>query len=229
MYELKATRRQIGGRFVEVNCATLRGDQAMSALFGHTKGAFTGAQQARQGLLLAADNGMLFLDEIGELGLDEQAMMLRAIEEQTYLPVGSDTPVATDFILIAGTNRDLQVDVQAGRFREDLLARIAVWHYHLPNLRDRQEDIPANLDYELAKFSEDTGTVVRMNSEAEQVFLSFAQQAPWPGNFRDFSAAITRMATRAKHGRITQALVDREITDLQRRWQPQDNEFTTQG
>src|SRR5262249_51252965 len=90
IYELKHQRRQIEGKFVEVNCATLRGDQAMSALFGHEKGAFTGATTAREGLLRGAHEGMLFLDEIGELGCDEQAMLLRAIEEKKFLPVGAD-------------------------------------------------------------------------------------------------------------------------------------------
>ena len=108
IYELKRSRHQLDGRFVEVNCATLRGDGAMSALFGHVKGAFTGAQNAREGLLRAADGGMLFLDEIGELGADEQAMLLKAIEEKRFFPLGSDREVESDFQLIAGTHRDLR-------------------------------------------------------------------------------------------------------------------------
>src|SRR6185436_16428219 len=107
VFELKKTRHQLAGNFVEVNCATIRGDAAMSALFGHVKGSFTGAIQDRKGLLVAADGGMLFLDEIGELGLDEQAMLLRAVEEKRFLPVGSDREVRSDFQLLAGTNRDL--------------------------------------------------------------------------------------------------------------------------
>src|SRR5262249_21144841 len=103
IYELKVARHQIAGAFVDVNCATLRGDAAMSTLFGHRKGAFTGAVQDRPGLLRAADGGLLFLDEIGELGLDEQAMLLRAVEEKRFLPVGADKEVASDFRLIAGT------------------------------------------------------------------------------------------------------------------------------
>ncbi len=96
----------------------------MSALFGHKRGAFTGAQSDRAGLLKEADGGLVFLDEIGELGLDEQAMLLRALEEKTFLPLGSDKPVKSDFQLIAGTNRDLRASVSEKRFREDLLARI---------------------------------------------------------------------------------------------------------
>ena len=101
------------GPFVEVNCATLRGDAAMSALFGHVKGAFTGALRDRPGLLRAADGGVLFLDEIGELGADEQAMLLRALEEKRFLPLGGDREVTSDFQLIAGTNRDLADEVRA--------------------------------------------------------------------------------------------------------------------
>ena len=134
IYELKRQRKQLAGSFVEVNCATIRGDQAMSALFGHLKGAFTGATTDRAGLLRAADNGILFLDEIGELGADEQAMLLRAVEEKRFLPVGSDCDAQSDFQLIAGTNRNLLAEVAAGRFREDLLARINLWTFCLPGL-----------------------------------------------------------------------------------------------
>ena len=129
IYELKKTRRQVGGELVEVNCATLRGDAAMSTLFGHVRGAYTGAAEARGGMLRKADKGVLFLDEIGELGLDEQAMLLRAIEDKIFFPVGADKEVHSDFQLIAGTNRDLTVRVASGRFREDLLARINLWTF----------------------------------------------------------------------------------------------------
>ena len=132
IYELKKSRRQIEGAFVEVNCATIRGDAAMSALFGHVKGAFTGAVRDRPGLLKAADGGMLFLDEVGELGADEQAMLLRALEEKLFLPVGADEEVGSRFQLICGTNRNLKADVAGGEFREDLLARINLWTFSLP-------------------------------------------------------------------------------------------------
>jgi transcriptional regulatory protein RtcR len=102
----------MAGELVEVNCATLRGDAAMSTLFGHVRGAYTGAVEARAGMLRKADKGLLFLDEIGELGLDEQAMLLRAIEDRTFFPVGSDREVRSEFQLIAGTNRDLSARVQ---------------------------------------------------------------------------------------------------------------------
>ncbi|QDS99240.1 RNA repair transcriptional activator RtcR [Adhaeretor mobilis] len=225
VYELKQQRRQLDGKFVEVNCATLRGDQATSALFGHVKGAFTGATGAREGLLRAAEGGMLFLDEIGELGLDEQAMLLRAIEEKRFLPVGGDSETGSDFQLIAGTNRDLQSDVQEGRFREDLLSRINLWTFRLPGLAERREDISPNLDYELTQFSATTGSVVRLNKEARTRFLRFAEseQATWQANFRDLNAAITRMATLAAGGRISVELVDEEIERLSQQWKSNDN------
>lgn len=225
IYELKKTRRQIPGRFVEINCATLRGDSAMSTLFGHVKGAFTGALQDREGLLRAADKGMLFLDEIGELGLDEQAMLLRAIEEKTFFPYGSDKEVDSDFQLLCGTNRDLQRQVQEGRFREDLLARINLWTFRLPGLKDRPEDIEPNLNYELARYAERSGTHVTFNKEARELFLRFAcsGEAKWSANFRDLNAALTRMATLSAGGRIRLEEVEQEITRLQTDWrEPQD-------
>ncbi|MBO4513720.1 MAG: sigma 54-interacting transcriptional regulator, partial [Victivallales bacterium] len=124
IYELKKLSNQLSGPFVAANCATLRGDQAMAALFGHRKGAFTGAVTARDGLLKTADGGILFLDEIGELRLDEQAMLLQAIEEKTFLPLGSDTEETSSFQLICGTNRDLNQSIADGTFREDLFQRI---------------------------------------------------------------------------------------------------------
>ncbi|HEY8155204.1 MAG TPA: RNA repair transcriptional activator RtcR [Myxococcota bacterium] len=220
IHALKKQRRQTAGRFVEVNCATLRGDAAMSALFGHLKGAFTGAMQDRPGLLRAADGGVLFLDEIGELGLDEQAMLLRAIEEKKFLPLGSEREVASDFQLIVGTNRDLRAAVSDHRFREDLLSRIDLWTFTLPGLRARREDIEPNLEYELDRWAERSGARVSFNKEARERFLQFAGDAatPWPGNFRDFNAAIVRMATLAAGGRIDVALVDEEIARLREAW-----------
>ncbi|ACY12875.1 RNA repair transcriptional activator RtcR [Haliangium ochraceum] len=220
IYELRRARRQLEGAFVEVNCATLRGDAAMSALFGHVRGAYTGASRDRAGLLRQADRGMLFLDEIGELGGDEQAMLLRAIEDKRFVPVGGDREAASDFQLIAGSNRDLERAVAQGRFREDLLARIDTWWFRLPALRERPEDIEPNLDYELAQWTQRQGTRVTFNREARARFLHFASgEATWPGNFRDFNAAITRMATLASGGRITIADVDDELSRLRARWQ----------
>jgi len=221
IYELKHARHQVKGPFVEVNCATLRGDQAMSALFGHVKGAFTGATTDRPGLLKAANGGVLFLDEIGELGLDEQAMILRAIEEKRFLPVGADKETQSDFQLIAGTNRDLNARVAEGRFREDLLARLNLWIFRLPGLKERREDVAPNLDYELKRHAETSGDMVTFNKEARERYLAFATspEALWLANFRDLGASVTRMATLALSGRITEAIVMEEIERLKGRWQ----------
>ncbi len=222
MFELKKSRHQVQGDFVEVNCATLRGDGAASTLFGHKKGAFTGAAADRAGLLRTAHQGVLFLDEIGELGPDEQAMLLKAVEEKRFFPMGSDREVHSDFQLIAGTNRDLRVDVAQGRFREDLFARINLWAYTLPGLAQRPEDIEPNVDHLLAKSAADSGRAVRFNAEAKTRYLQFARSkdALWRGNFRDLLASVTRMATLADGGRISKDLVEAEIQRLQWLWQP---------
>jgi len=220
VFELRHRLHLVDGAFVEVNCATLRCDQALTALFGHEKGAFAGAAAGRPGLLRAADRGLVFLDEIGELGLDEQAMLLRAIEEGTFLPLGADAPVASRFQLVSGTNKDLADAVRAGVFREDLLARIDLWTFELPALRDRPEDLEPNLDHELARVSEINGRHVSLVGEARAAFLAFARspEAVWRANFRDFNAAIARMATLATGGRITRAVVDEECERLARAW-----------
>ncbi len=220
IYELKRQRNMFEGPFVEVNCATLRGDASMSALFGHTKGAFTGAVGERPGLLRTAHGGMLFLDEIGELGLDEQAMLLRAIEEKRFLPVGSDTDLCSDFQLIAGTNRDLSAEVRSGGFREDLLARINLWTFRLPGLAERREDIEPNIDYELEQYTARTGAKIAFNKESRRRFLDFAvsNASSWNANFRDLNAAIVRMGTLSQGGRIATDVVEEEIERLLALW-----------
>jgi transcriptional regulatory protein RtcR len=221
IFELKQARNLIGGEYVEVNCATLRGSAALSTLFGHKKGAFTGAQQDREGLLRKADGGLVFLDEIGELGLDEQAMLLRAIEEKTFLPLGSDREVSSSFQLICGTNRDLQKDAGEGKFRRDLLARINLWEFAMPGLRDRREDIAPNLEYELDRYANRNGSRVDFNREAREAFLAFSvsDRAAWTGNFRDLNGAVTRMATLARSGRIKVKDVEEEVGRLRASWE----------
>ncbi len=214
IYELRKSRRQVSGDFAEVNCATLRGDMAMSTLFGHKKGAFTGAAADRAGLLKRAHQGVLFLDELGELGLDEQAMLLRAIEEKSFYPLGSDRAESSDFQLLCGTNRDIEAQIARGTFREDLYARINVWMFRLPALHERPEDIAPNLDYELDEASRALGQRVTLSREARSVFLAFAERWKWPGNFRDLNAIVTRMSTLAHGGRITEDIVREQIEEL---------------
>lgn len=221
IYELKKLKASVRGQFVEIDCGTIRGDAAMSALFGHKKGAFTGAINDRPGLLKTADKGIVFLDEIGELGLDEQVMLLRAIEDKKFFSVGADRESGSDFQLICGTNRNLQQRVKEGLFREDLLARINLWTFNLPGLKDRPEDIEPNLDYELNRYAERTGDYVRFNREARDAFLKFAisNDAKWLANFRDLNGAVVRLCTLALGGRITLDILEEEIKRLKSLWE----------
>ncbi len=231
IYELKKARHLLQGDFVDVNCATLKGDGAMSALFGHRKGAFTGAVSARLGYLATAHKGLLFLDEIGELGADEQAMLLTALEEKRFYPLGSDTPVASEFTLIAGTNRDLRADVAAGTFRGDLYARINIWHYQLPALADRREDIEPSIAHILAVASTELGRTCRFDKQGLAVYLDFAlsERALWRGNFRELSASILRLATLATGGVIGVKLVQGEIERLLWEWQDADSKTMSES
>jgi transcriptional regulatory protein RtcR len=230
IYQLKKQRGQLKGTFVEVNCATLRGDQAMSTLFGHVKGAFTGAMSARSGLLKMADHGLLFLDEIAELGMDEQAMLLRAIEDQQFFPMGSDQIVSSRFQLIVGTNKFLPDLVMQGKFREDLLARINLWTIEMPPLKARLDDIEPNIDFELMRMSQRLNRKISFNVRARTDYLTFAQsdKAIWVGNFRDLSASIQRMATLAEGGRIRSEDVALEVNRLCTQWQMSKTEVETE-
>ena len=219
IYELRRQSGQVKGKFIGVNCATLGGDLASAALFGYRKGAFTGAAADHDGFLKEADGGILFLDEIGELPLDAQAKLLKAIEEKSYRPLGSDSDERSDFQLICGTNRDLDRDVADRKFRRDLLSRINLWNFQLPGLADRREDIEPNLEYELLDFSKRNRKHISFNKEARERFLAFALDPAtrWEGNFRDLNAMVTRMATLAEGGRITLDVVEDEIARSSRR------------
>ena len=213
IYLLKKQSGKVRGAFVAVNCATLGGDLAKSALFGHKKGSFSGAGADHDGFLKEADGGIIFLDEIGELPLEAQALLLKAIEEKTFRPLGAARDEHSDFQLICGTNRDLLADVEAKTFRRDLLSRIDLWSFQLPGLAERREDIEPNLAYELDKFGRKTGRHVSFNKEARELFLAFALDPanPWHGNFRDLNAMVVRMSTLSDGGRITADLVQEEI------------------
>ena len=147
-------------------------------------------------------------------------MLLKAIEDKRFLPVGADKDVQSNFQLIAGTNKDLRAEVAAGRFREDLFARINLWTYVLPSLAQRREDIEPNIDHQLTASSQDLGKQVRFTTEARGDYLRFAQssEAIWSGNFRDLSASITRLATLGENARIGAALVAAEIARLRWQW-----------
>ncbi len=213
IYLLKKQSEKVNGKFVAVNCATLGGDLAKSALFGHKKGSFSGAGADHDGFLKEADGGIIFLDEIGELPLEAQAMLLKAVEEKTFRPLGAAQDERSDFQLICGTNRDLD---DPTRFRPDLLARINLWSFNLPGLAERREDIAPNLDYELEQFAQKTNRHISFNKEAREAFMAFAlsPNTPWRGNFRDLNAMVVRMATLADGGRISLADVKEEIARM---------------
>lgn len=220
IHELKLGRRRVKGRLVQVNCATLQGADALPMLFGQRRSHTGQAGSERAGLLREADGGVLFLDEVDELGWREQSLLLHAIESGRYYPLGSDHEVSSRFQVIAGANRDLTALVAEGRFRPDLLARLNLWRFTLPPLRDRREDIEPNLYHELARAERSLGVQVGFNAGAAEAFLRFARDPAtrWPGNFRDFDGAVQRLCTLAPRGRITRAMVEAEVDGLRRTW-----------
>jgi len=220
IYEMKLQRRRVKGRLVQVNCATLRGESALPALFGQRRSHTGLAGSERAGLLSEANGGVLFLDEIDTLGLEEQSLLLHAIETGRYYPVGSDTEVTSRVQVIAAATQDLAAMVAEGRFRADLLSRLNTWSFHLPPLRARREDIEVNLTHELLKAERVLGTRIGFNADAAEAWLRFAR-APstlWPGNFRDFGGAVLRLCTLAPRGRVTLAQVQEEIDTLRASW-----------
>jgi two-component system NtrC family response regulator len=174
------------GSMVAVNCAAIPENLLESELFGHVKGAFTGAVSNRKGRFQAAAGGTLFLDEIGELRLDLQAKLLRAIQERVVAPVGADQPEAVDVRLIAASNRDLYAAIGQGTFREDLYYRLGVILLHLPPLRERREDIPGLVAHFLLKLGAPAG--VRFSAGA----LARLKAHPWPGNIRELQNIVER-------------------------------------
>jgi two-component system response regulator GlrR len=174
------------GPFVVVDCSSIAPTLIESELFGHEKGAFTGAHSARAGSFEAARGGTLFLDEIGELPLDMQPKLLRALEERVIRRVGSTQEVKLDLRLVAATNRDLRREVNAGRFRADLYYRLHIVKLTLPPLRERSEDIPDLVAHFWAQIAGEGA-----GPPASDMVLHFAQQ-PWPGNVRELRAAVER-------------------------------------
>jgi two-component system response regulator AtoC len=198
------------GPFVPVNCSAIPENLMESEFFGHTKGAFTGADKARKGLFLQADKGTLFLDEIGELPLALQTKLLHVIEDKEVRPVGSEQARHVDVRIIAATNRNLSDMVAEGKFREDLYFRVSVFHVHVPPLRERREDIPNLVNFVLSRSAQrfDTGLQVSVDPEVEEIFMSYA----WPGNVREFENVIDRAMILADDGRITLADLPPGIT-----------------
>lgn len=186
---IHAASGRAGGPFVAVNCGALPDTLVESILFGHEKGAFTGAVAKRIGKFEEADGGALFLDEIGELPLEAQVKLLRAIQEGEVDPVGGARTVTSDFRLITATNRDLAAEVGAGRFREDLYYRISVFPLTLPPLRERREDIMPLAEVFAARFAASEEKPIAGFSEEAAIRL---KGAPWPGNVRQLENMIYR-------------------------------------
>ena len=174
-----------------VNCAALSSSLLESELFGHEKGAFTGADQTRKGRFELADGGTLLLDEVSEIGPDLQAKLLRVLQERQFERVGSSSPICVDVRLIATSNRDLPAEVASGAFRQDLYYRLNVVPVHLPPLRDRLEDVPALAEHFLARVDRREGRADRAWSPAA---VALMQQYPWPGNVRELQNICERAA-----------------------------------
>lgn len=224
IHELKLVRHRIKGRLVQVNCATLRGGQALPALFGQRRAATGIAGSERPGFLREADGGVLFLDRLDELGLDEQAALLQVIETGRYCPVGSEAEVTARFHLVASAACDAGALVRQGRLRVDLHARLSQWVFRLPPLRDRREDIRAHLMDMLDGSERQLGRRTGLNADALARYLRFAQDpaSAWLGNLRDLQASAHRMAVLAERGRITLPMVEAEIATLRAQWQAAD-------
>ncbi len=178
-----------GRRFVAVNCGAISENLIESELFGHVKGAFTGAIRDKDGLFKIASGGTLFLDEISTIPINLQVKLLRALEEHEIMPVGSTRTIPVDVRIIAASNRDLLKEVEAGRFREDLYYRLNVIGINIPPLRERREDIPLLVDFFIRKFNGELNKNIRgVSDQVMQMFLSYQ----WKGNVRELENAIER-------------------------------------
>ena len=176
--------------FVEVNCAAIPEELIESELFGHTKGSFTGASDAKKGKFELPDGGTLFLDEVGDMSLKTQAKVLRAVEEHSFQPIGAPSAVRVDVRVITATNKNLQNEIAASRFREDLFYRLNVIPFFVPPLRERREDIPVLARYFMRVFSAEHGRGPKeFTSEALDMLVDYS----WPGNVRELRNEIERL------------------------------------
>jgi two-component system nitrogen regulation response regulator NtrX len=185
--------------FVEMNCAAIPEELIESELFGHVKGSFTGASEDKEGKFAQADGGTLFLDEVGDMSPKTQAKVLRVLEEQRFTPVGGNTPVKVDVRVIASTNKNLEREIEAGNFREDLYYRLNVLPFQLPPLRERREDIPLLTSFFLNDFARKYGrkppVLTRKAAEALEAY-------PWPGNVRELKNIMERIIIMTPQPRI---------------------------
>jgi sigma-54 specific flagellar transcriptional regulator A len=180
-----------GGNFVPINCAAIPKDLIESELFGHRKGAFTGAMADRVGRFELAHGGTIFLDEIGDLPLDMQVKLLRVLQERQVDPVGGSKPVTIDVRVVAATHRDLEAEIAAGRFREDLYYRLNVLPLHTCPLRERPDDLPELLGFFAKRFAPKGQAAITFTED----FMHALQAYPWPGNVRELSNLVDRFST----------------------------------
>jgi transcriptional regulator with PAS, ATPase and Fis domain len=176
-------------RFLAVNCAAIPHDLLENQLFGHRRGAFTGADRDRDGVFVHAGPGTVFLDEIAELPMATQAKLLRALEQKEVMPVGANEPITIEARMLAATNKDLRKEVELGRFREDLYYRLNVVSIDIPPLRERREDIPVLVEFLLARHAQSMGKrFTGVSHETMQILLA----CPWKGNIRELDNALQR-------------------------------------
>lgn len=199
--------------FVTVNSSNIPSELLESELFGHTRGAFTGAVAVKKGLFEVADGGSIFLDEIGDIPPETQVRLLRVIQEREFTPLGDTTPRRVDVRIIAATNIDLKEAVKQGTFREDLYYRLSVVPIELPPLRDRREDILALAQHFIAKYNEENGRQVSQHLSPE--VLALMEAYSWPGNVRELENAIERAVVIAPASEITRECLRTEISDPQ--------------
>lgn len=202
--------RAESGQFVAVNCSNIPSELLESELFGHTKGAFTGAVSAKKGLFEVADGGSIFLDEISTIPMETQARLLRVIQEREFTPLGDTQPRRVDVRIIAATNTDLQRAVKSGDFREDLFYRLNVINIQLPPLRNRREDILPLAQHFIRKFNEENGRNIADQLAPE--VLRTLEQYSWPGNVRELESAIERAVIVARVDEITLDCLREEVT-----------------
>jgi two-component system nitrogen regulation response regulator NtrX len=197
---IHALSRRRAGPFVEVNCAAIPEELIESELFGHVRGAFTGAVADRRGKFEASHGGTIFLDEIGDMSLKTQAKVLRVLQEQVMEAVGGSARIRIDARVLAATNKDLPNEIRAGRFREDLYFRLNVVPIFVPSLRDRQEDIPLLADHFMVLLAREYGRRPKVFESDAVVAL---QQYPWPGNVRELRNLVERLMIMVPGERIT--------------------------
>jgi two-component system nitrogen regulation response regulator NtrX len=207
--EIHRRSRRAAGPFVEVNCASIPETLIESELFGHEKGAFTNAISRRKGKFELADNGTLFLDEIADMSLATQAKVLRVIQELRFERIGGETSITVNVRLIAATNKEIDREIEAGRFREDLYFRVNVIPIMVPPLRERIEDLPPLLGYFMGKFKRDSEAAPRKVSKGAEALL---RSYPWPGNIRELKNFVERVNIMTEEKTISSESVQRYLT-----------------